>query len=97
MFKEYKKKPVVIKALKYDGTKKMSDYVTEEVGSVTQVIETDTKKGDTEYRLVIRTLEGDMTAKTGDYIIVGIKGEVYPCDAEIFEKNYQEVTDERCN
>lgn len=36
----------------------------------------------------IRTLEGDMRAKLGDYIIKGVVGEIYPCKAEIFEKTY---------
>ena len=39
----------------------------------------------------IHTLEGDMLAKPGDYIVTGIKGETYVCDKEIFEKLYEEV------
>lgn len=37
----------------------------------------------------IKTLEGTMVAKTGDYIIKGIKGEIYPCKADIFEEMYE--------
>ena len=37
----------------------------------------------------IKTLEGVMTAKTGDYIIKGVEGEIYPCKPEIFEKTYE--------
>lgn len=36
----------------------------------------------------IKTLEGTMIAKTGDYIIKGVKGEIYPCKADIFEDTY---------
>jgi hypothetical protein len=40
---------------------------------------------------VIKTLEGEMLAEEGDYIIKGFKGEIYPCKADIFEASYQEV------
>lgn len=41
--------------------------------------------------LVIRTLEGDMTASYGDYIIKGVKGEFYPCKPDIFNETYELV------
>ena len=37
----------------------------------------------------IKTLEGVMIAKAGDYIIRGVNGEIYPCKADIFEKTYE--------
>lgn len=39
----------------------------------------------------IDTLEGVMTASPGDYIITGVKGEVYPCKPDIFEMTYEAV------
>lgn len=42
---------------------------------------------------VIHTLEGDMTAQIGDWIITGLRGEQYPCKPDIFEKSYEPVTD----
>ena len=39
----------------------------------------------------IMTLEGVMVAKTGDYIIRGVNGEIYPCKADIFNKTYDEL------
>lgn len=39
----------------------------------------------------IRTLEGEMKAYKGDYIIRGVKGEIYPCKADIFEATYEKV------
>ena len=39
--------------------------------------------------LVIRTLEGDMRASHGDWIIRGVKGEFYPCKPEIFAATYE--------
>ena len=38
----------------------------------------------------IKTLEGTMIANTGDYIIQGVDGEIYPCKADIFQKTYTE-------
>ena len=37
----------------------------------------------------IKTLEGTMFAKAGDYIICGVNGEIYPCKCDIFEKTYE--------
>jgi hypothetical protein len=47
---------------------------------------------DTDPVLVIRTLEGDMAAKEGDWIIRGVKGEFYPCKPDIFEATYEPVS-----
>ncbi len=40
---------------------------------------------------IIKTLEGDMTAEVGDWIITGVKGERYPCKPDIFEMTYDAV------
>lgn len=37
----------------------------------------------------VRTLEGTMTGAAGDFIIQGIKGELYPCKREIFMETYE--------
>ena len=39
--------------------------------------------------IIIRTLEGDHTARLGDYVIKGVKGEFYPCKPDIFEMTYE--------
>jgi hypothetical protein len=39
--------------------------------------------------LVIATLEGMMQARPGDWIIEGVKGEIYPCKPDIFEATYE--------
>ena len=41
----------------------------------------------------IETLEGRMEAKPGDWIIRGVKGELYPCKPDIFEATYEAVDD----
>ena len=45
----------------------------------------------------IPTLEGEMTASIGDYIIKGINGEFYPCKPDIFEKTYEAVKEANAN
>lgn len=37
---------------------------------------------------VCRTPEGDMRGDAGDFLMVGVKGEVYPCKADIFAMTY---------
>jgi hypothetical protein len=39
----------------------------------------------------INTLEGTMKASIDDYIIFGIKGEIYPCKPDIFEATYEHI------
>lgn len=41
----------------------------------------------------VPTLEGDMAAQPGDWIIRGVQGELYPCKPAIFEKTYEFVED----
>lgn len=41
--------------------------------------------------MIIHTLEGDMKASIGDYIITGVNGEKYPCKPDIFNKTYEKV------
>ena len=44
--------------------------------------------------IMIKTLEGDMCADFGDYIVKGVNGEFYPVKPDIFEKSYEPVGDE---
>lgn len=39
----------------------------------------------------IETLEGVMLAKNGDYLIKGVKGEIYPCKKDVFEESYEVI------
>ena len=43
--------------------------------------------------ILIKTLEGNMLANIGDYIIKGVEGEFYPCKSSVFEKTYDKVED----
>lgn len=47
-------------------------------------------RGSTDYaQWDIETLEGTMTARPGDWIIRGVKGEIYPCKPDIFAATYE--------
>lgn len=76
-----RKKPVVVEAWLYDGSKKSIAEIARLSNAV--MLYTD--------HLVIKTLEGDHRANIGDWIIKGIAGELYPCKPEIFEKTYERV------
>lgn len=45
----------------------------------------------TDKEVFIETLEGTMKADKGDWIIKGVKGELYPCKPDVFEMTYKKV------
>ena len=47
----------------------------------------------TSKELIIKTLEGDMIASKGDWIVTGGDGEQYPVKPDIFKKTYELVKD----
>lgn len=51
----------------------------------------------TDKEMIIHTLEGDMKASVGDYIITGVNGEQYPCKPDIFNKTYDNVENNNLN
>lgn len=42
----------------------------------------------------VRTLEGEYIISDGDFIIQGVKGELYPCKPDIFKMTYKPVSEE---
>jgi hypothetical protein len=48
----------------------------------------------TDKEMYIETLEGVMKANVGDWIIKGVKGELYPCKPDVFEMTYEPVEEE---
>lgn len=96
MIKKYRKKPIVIEAMQWTGDqhRPMFDFLTGTEKRV-MVVEGSTFRIyhtiENEVVLVIKTLEGEMTASFGDYIIKGVKGEFYPCKPGIFKATYEEV------
>ena len=87
---KYTKKPVAIEAVIYHGldTKKMTNAFSERPQWLTDAIVNRTIDYDAQEGLVIRTLEGNMLVSDEDYIIKGVKGEIYPCKPDIFEMSY---------
>ena len=75
----YKKKPVLIEAVQYDKTN-LEEVLNFAEGNACY----SSNEG-----LIIATLEGEMHASDGDYIIKGVNGEFYPCKPDIFAKTYE--------
>jgi hypothetical protein len=78
----FRKRPVVIEAFRY-WIDNRPDWFCDKV-STNEIIAYET-------HCDIHTLEGWMRGNAGDYIIQGVKGEVYPCKSEIFEETYEPV------
>lgn len=82
---KFRKKPVVIDAVKYTGINgRIADELAAFMGFPVKITEVDGK-----LCLTIHTLEGDMFASPGDWIIKGVKGEFYPCKPDIFAATYE--------
>lgn len=79
---KFRKKPVVIEAWCNDGSM-MPDWVANACNGGEKV----PGKGP----LFIPTLEGVMEAAPGDWIICGVKGELYPIKDDIFRETYEAV------
>ena len=90
---KFRKKPIVIEAMQVP----MSVYpqhLTDELSKFMNAKDGRSWYGKPNGDIVIHTLEGDMTAQPGDWIIRGIKGELYPCKPDIFEATYEPVNGE---
>lgn len=91
---KYRKRPVIIEAVQWNGLnfKEIEKLAGADIAMLEEVRKPNMDMnihGD--YRLSIRTLEGVMNARKGDYIIRGVNGECYPCKPDIFEKTYEKV------
>ena len=97
---KYRKKPVVIEAFQMTQERRMdnSEWPNwlnaawqkdfDEQGALSCA---DYPNSDGSDQLVIRTLEGMMYVGWGDWIIQGVKGELYPCKPDIFAATYEPV------
>jgi hypothetical protein len=95
---KYRKKPVVIDALKWIGSmdsfqeiRKFCPTVIDGGAVWHPDAPADSAVKTSSWPLFIPTLEGNMSAQIGYYIIKGIKGEFYPCKPDIFEATYEKV------
>lgn len=94
----FRKKPVVIEAVKLENNKQSIINAIEfvyNVGMETSVLGMDFEinKVRSDGGLIINTLEGNMLASFGDYIIKGVQGEFYPCKPGVFVETYELVED----
>ena len=78
------KRPVIVEAFQFG-------YEEEPSWFRPTVVEMDYDNGISRLKGCISTLEGDMWFWEGDYVIRGVKGELYPCRRDIFEETYDEV------
>jgi hypothetical protein len=82
---KFRKKPIVIEAVQFKG----------DAASVAEISQLCGAEGCFSNRdfdfLQIVTLEGTMRADINDWIIKGVKGEVYPCKPDIFAATYEPV------
>lgn len=86
---KYRKKPVTIEAVQWNGYN--LDEIKQFTGSHADVKYDQSKDGEIIADLFIHTLEGDLHASKGDYIIKGVRGEFYPCKPLIFMATYEKV------
>lgn len=102
----FRKRPIVIEAQQLIGTNAecfaVYQWVESHIGSVPPPCDDPVDDPDylpkpgvtidpTDGQLTIRTLEGDMKASVGDWIIQGVQGEFYPCRDDIFRATYEAV------
>lgn len=88
---KYRKKPVVVEAVQWDGT----EDGCQRIKALFPALETTAKTGHLRKPEVsywrIHTLKGGHEVSPGDYIIKGVKGEFYPCKPDIFAATYEPV------
>lgn len=83
---QYRKKPIVINAVQwwsYGDHKFVQRATMSQAAGIGPHLR--------EHCGWISTLEGGHVVSPGDWIITGIKGEMYPCKPEIFEATYELV------
>ena len=109
MNKKYRKKPVIIEAIQWNG-KNLIDVSAFLCNQTRKEALKEINSSDISFKkwddyesivigkgLTIDTLEGRMKADIGDYIIKGINGEFYPCKPDIFQKIYEAVEKTPCH
>ena len=88
---KYRKKPVIVEAVQWDGKNvPWSFFGAPHDDAINIASQSDVLSS----HLLIKTLEGIMTATAGDWIIKGVKGEFYPCKPDIFAATYEPADQE---
>jgi hypothetical protein len=83
----YRKKPLEVDAWQIGMYERTPDWVHKAVTMIYPA-------GNRAVEVVVSTPEGEMRALSGDWLIRGIEGEVYPCKASVFNETYEEVKDD---
>lgn len=88
----FRKKPVEIDAVQFTGENadEILRFVNDQEPANVRATTTN-EESDGTCEIYIETLEGNMLASAGDWIIKGVKGEFYPCREDIFEATYEGV------
>jgi len=89
---KYQKKPIVVEAVQWTGynDNQLTAFI---VGA--EVPPDAPRPLGWPKPFYVQTLEGVMKANPGDWVIRGIKGEIYPCKADIFSATYEPVAHRR--
>jgi len=92
---KFRKKPVVIEARQFTGYDSIEAILkwADEAGVPEDNLYAMYNEKEEVDTIHIVTLEGEMIAKPGDWIIRGVNNEFYPCKPDIFDKTYEEVTE----
>lgn len=91
---KYRKKPVVVEAFQLNARGLVGeDWFWDAVTNNDVITHDFGKYHENPAWCEIKTLEGTMIAHTGDYIIKGVNGELYPCKPDIFEQTYEVIAD----
>ena len=95
---KFRKKPVIIDAIQFTGKESLDEVIEfinlekicgkREANIIKSIIDYYFEK---DKAIVIPTLEGNMIASIGDWIIRGVQGEYYPCKPDIFKATYEAV------
>lgn len=88
MIQKFRKKPVTVEAHLFTG--KNYDEVREFMEL--EYLKWKPQRG-TAVSVYVQTLEGEMEAMPGDWIVKGVKGEFYPCKPDIFDITYEALKD----
>ena len=88
MILKAQKKPVIVEVCQWTGhnPEEMMTFCGKAAHDIYQI---NLANMPVEYSLIIKTLEGNMRAEPGDYIIKGVHGEFYPCKPDVFEETYE--------
>jgi len=90
---KYRKKPVIIEAVQIDKRMDITspEWLAQAIQENKVILHGMGKFTRDEPWVEIHTLEGIMRGNRGDYIICGVKGELYPCKPDVFKATYEEV------